>query len=140
MIAAPRLAVVLEHGPGDDAGRTVPRRAIARVVADDEIGRVLEIGAALAIEASPAFRTVGILVPARLAIFGPVAEVPFGEGPDAFPSSSALMIRAVYRMTKDSAKACTSINSLMAAGVTAAGLPSAASTPSQDMIAARASA
>src|SRR5262249_2533012 len=43
VIAAPRLDVVLEHGPGDDAGRAVPRRAVAGVVADDQIGAVFEV-------------------------------------------------------------------------------------------------
>ena len=44
VVAAPRLHVVLEDRAGDDAGRAVPRRAVAGVVADEQVRRVLEIG------------------------------------------------------------------------------------------------
>ena len=37
VIAAPRLDVVLEDRPADDAGRAVPRRAVAGVVADQQV-------------------------------------------------------------------------------------------------------
>ena len=43
VIAAPCLDVVLEHRPGDDAGGAVPRRAIAGVVADEQVGPVFEV-------------------------------------------------------------------------------------------------
>src|SRR5260221_11122447 len=47
VIAAPRLDVVLEDRPRDDAGGAVPRGAIAGVEADQEVGRVLEIRTAV---------------------------------------------------------------------------------------------
>ena len=54
VVAAPRLHVVLEDRPGDDAGRAVPRRPVAGVVADEEVRRVLEIRAR---HRAPRYRT-----------------------------------------------------------------------------------
>ena len=45
VIAAPGLDVVLEHRTRHDTGRAVPRDAIARVVADEQVRRVLEVRA-----------------------------------------------------------------------------------------------